>query len=699
MEYTYNSSGLLTKTEDKSNNTITTYEYDPYGNVTKIACASETDNGTALSVTDYTYDITGNLLTAQNESSVSSFIYDAAGRQVRSETDGAVSRTLYDSCGRVKQQIDSDVYDPAKDGLPSENTYSDPSAGHTYVYAENGSLTSETTKYGVKTEYTYTDVGNLYKKHFDIYDYYYLDDGSIDKICVDGKTAVDYAYNVTDSGITLNDGDYVDQVIYANGDVESYQYNSSGVLTTIYKNGEEAPDAYWVQKVHPIQKLPETYNQETKLHYLYDKENNKVSAYDLDPDDPYQWLHYLAPNDQKAELHDETENDAAELSGIYFGTPFSISSGGSQIKNTVGELSSTYTMETDENDVLVSDGITAGESVVLPAAYSYDEDGRNIKKSVTVGGNSTLDLMLEYDEDGRITGSGSGSAISRYAYDDSDQLIRTDNSASGSASSYEYDSRGNMLSKKLYDYTTGALNGLTPKETTSFTYANSGWKDQLVAVNGTELTYDESGNLRAYGDKTYSWSHGTRLESIKDGEKEYSYVYDEGGIRFSKTVNGETTQFYYTGGLLPAQKTGDDVIFFQYGAGGIPLGFVYNGVQYFYITNQLGDVAGIADSQGELFVQYTYDEWGKPIETLTRYGTQEEKEIAEINPLRYRGYYYDSETGYYYLQSRYYNPEWGRFISPDSFGYIDNSTRMGFNAYVYCVNSPLMKSDRSHVVL
>ena len=116
MEYTYNSSGLLTKTEDKSNNTITTYEYDPYGNVTKIACASETDNGTALSVTDYTYDITGNLLTAQNESSVSSFIYDAAGRQVRSETDGAVSRTLYDSCGRVKQQIDSDVYDPAKDG-------------------------------------------------------------------------------------------------------------------------------------------------------------------------------------------------------------------------------------------------------------------------------------------------------------------------------------------------------------------------------------------------------------------------------------------------------------------------------------------------------------------------------------------------------------------------------------------------------
>lgn len=61
---------------------------------------------------------------------------------------------------------------------------------------------------------------------------------------------------------------------------------------------------------------------------------------------------------------------------------------------------------------------------------------------------------------------------------------------------------------------------------------------------------------------------------------------------------------------------------------------------------------------------YTYDEWGKPIETLTRYGTENEQKIAEINPLRYRGYYYDSETGYCYLQSRYYNPEWGTFISP-----------------------------------
>ncbi len=132
------------------------------------------------------------------------------------------------------------------------------------------------------------------------------------------------------------------------------------------------------------------------------------------------------------------------------------------------------------------------------------------------------------------------------------------------------------------------------------------------------------------------------------------------------------------------------VHFAQYG---VPRGFVYNSVQYFYITNQLGDIIGITDLEGRPIIRYTYDEWGAVLLSETRDNTAEQKKIAEINPLRYRGYYYDTETGYYYLQSRYYNPEWGRFISPDNFSYIDNSTRLGFNAYIYCTNNPVMFVD------
>ena len=692
MEYTYNSDGTLSKSEDVLNGNAVTYQYDPYGNVTKVASTSQTDEGAALSVTDYTYDILGNLLTAQSDSSTASYIYDAAGRQLRSDTDGSVSRTLYDNRGRVVQQIDPDVYDPAKDGLPAENTYSDPSAGHTYEYAENGNLVSETTKYGMETKYTYSKIGNLIQKHFDLYDYYYLENGKIDKICVDGETVVDYAYNVTDSGITLNDGDYVDQIAYSNGDTESYQYNGAGTLTAIYKNGEEKPQAYWVHNVNQLQKLPETYNGETKMHYLYDESNHTVSGYVLaDDGNILQYIvNYLEPKDPVFDLTGQTAETA--FSGTVFSTAFSLSSNENHIVNTAGEISSTYTYETDENGVLVSDGITFGENTVLPTSYIYDDSGRNTKKVIQTT-NGAAEFSVQYDENGMLTGSGANEITAHYIYDESGQLIRTNDRYAEDTSVYEYDSRGNMISKKQYDYSTGDLNGLAPKETTTFTYANSGWKDQLVSVNGEELTYDENGNLRTYGDQTFSWSHGTRLESITDGENEYSYVYDENGIRFSKTVNGTTTQFVYLGGMLMAQKTGDDVLFFQYGAGGVPLGFVLNGVQYFYITNQLGDIIGITDSTGDAFVMYSYDEWGNPIQTITRDNTAEQNKIAEINPLRYRGYYYDAETGYYYLQSRYYNPEWGRFLSPDAFSYIDNSTRLGFNAYIYCTNNPVMYTD------
>ena len=692
MEYTYNSDGLISKSEDTVNGNVVTYQYDSYGNVAKVASTSQTDDGNALSVTDYTYDVLGNLLTAQSDSSASSYVYDAAGRQLRSDTDGSVSRTLYDDRGRVVQQIDPDVYDPAKDGLPQQNTYSDSSAGHTYAYAANGNLVSETTKYGLETEYTYSKIGNLLQKHFDLYDYYYLENGKIDKICVDGETVVDYAYNVTDSGITLNDGDYVDQIAYSNGDTENYKYNSAGTLTAIYKNGEEKPREYWSHSVDLYSMLPSTRNYETGLCYKYDEEKNEVSVFNSTN-------LYIDTQPVQIYTSTQTEADAATdtpatstVSGNVFSTDFSIFTNGSKIVNTAGEISSTYTYETDENGVLVSDGITFGENTVLPTSYIYDDSGRNTKKVIQTT-SGAAEFSVQYDENGMLTGSGANEITARYTYDESGQLIRTNDRYAEDTSVYEYDSRGNMISKKQYDYSTGDLNGLAPKETTTFTYANSGWKDLLVSVNGEELTYDENGNLLTYGDKTFSWCHGTRLESITDGENEYSYIYDENGIRFSKTVNGETTQFNYVGGLLLSQKCGDEVIFFQYGAGGVPLGFVYNGVQYFYITNQLGDVLGITDDTGDAFVMYSYDEWGNPIQTVTRDNTAEQNKIAEVNPLRYRGYYYDTETGYYYLQSRYYNPKWGRFISPDNFGYIDNSTRLGFNAYIYCTNNPVMYTD------
>ena len=329
----------------------------------------------------------------------------------------------------------------------------------------------------------------------------------------------------------------------------------------------------------------------------------------------------------------------------------------------IGSFSNAYTFE----DVGEDKTTTLVQSVVTPAGtYSYT-----------------------YDNIGNILSITDGTYTATYAYDSLNQLVRANDARAGKTYTYSY-SNGNITEKKEYAYTTGELGEVL--ETKNWTYGDSVWSDLLTDFNGTAITYDEVGNPLTIGSKELSWL-GRQLTQITDGEEKISYAYNGDGQRVSKTVNGTTTQFAYLGGRLMAQKTGEDVIFFQYGAGGVPLGFVYNGVQYFYVTNQLGDIIGITDATGDAFVMYSYDEWGNPIQTITRDNTAEQNKIAEINPLRYRGYYYDTETGYYYLQSRYYNPKWGRFISPDNFGYIDNSTRLGFNAYIYCINNPVMFTD------
>lgn len=106
------------------------------------------------------------------------------------------------------------------------------------------------------------------------------------------------------------------------------------------------------------------------------------------------------------------------------------------------------------------------------------------------------------------------------------------------------------------------------------------------------------------------------------------------------------------------------------------------------------DVVGITDAEGNMIASYSYDEWGKllSIETAEE-NNAEQLAVAEMNPFRYRGYYYDNETGMYYLQSRYYNPDLCRFISADDFDYINNNQIMNLNAYAYCVNNPVNYSD------
>jgi RHS repeat-associated protein len=152
-------------------------------------------------------------------------------------------------------------------------------------------------------------------------------------------------------------------------------------------------------------------------------------------------------------------------------------------------------------------------------------------------------------------------------------------------------------------------------------------------------------------------------------------------------VDGVLTEYYLDGYKVLLEKTGSNTIRYTYDIDGTLISFNYNGTEYYYVTNIFGDITHIIDSAGSLMVEYQYDAYGNTI-----YEYDSGLGLSEINPYRYRGFRYDNDIGLYYLQSRYYNPETGRFINAD--GIVQSSdTILGLNMYSYAENNPVMNMD------
>ena len=128
-------------------------------------------------------------------------------------------------------------------------------------------------------------------------------------------------------------------------------------------------------------------------------------------------------------------------------------------------------------------------------------------------------------------------------------------------------------------------------------------------------------------------------------------------------MNGVTTTYYYAGDALTAQKTGTQTMRFILNAAGEALGFTYGGITYYYAKNLQGDVTALTNNEGDVLARYAYDAWGRPISVTATNGNATYLAAANANPYRYRGYYYDAESGWYFLTTRYYVPEWGRFLT------------------------------------
>ena len=310
-------------------------------------------------------------------------------------------------------------------------------------------------------------------------------------------------------------------------------------------------------------------------------------------------------------------------------------------------------------------GTSSGYRTALPNYVNYRDSSGNL----IYGDN------CHYDSNGRlvkILDSGSSTTTrATYGYDQQGQL--TSATVGGTRYAYTYDTAGNLITK-----TDGGTSH-------SYTYGNGAWRDLLTAYDGKSITYSGGNPTKYYNGSTFTWTQGRKLATAKVGNTNISYTYDMAGVRSSKTVGSTTYKYTTLSGLVTRQTGGNATIDFVYDESNQPLAMKYNGKVYYYVLNAQGDVVRIINSSRSVVASYTYDPWGKIISSS---GT-----LADINPLRYRGYYYDSETGFYYLQSRYYDPEIGRFINADSYASTDATGLLSTNMFAYCENDPVNKSD------
>ena len=380
-------------------------------------------------------------------------------------------------------------------------------------------------------------------------------------------------------------------------------------------------------------------------------------------------------------------------------------------------LASKYTYPSGKTTTYTYDGLMrrikalTNTSVNIDHQYAYLASARgNTVKSTKIGWEHIGNYIYgyTYDANGNITkitrrdktvANSAYEPQQQFAYDELNQLIRADDLAKNRTEVYTYDNGGNILSTTVYPLTWGSLSGVTATDTTTYTYGDSNWKDKLTAYGDTPITYDAIGNPLTYRGYTLTWQNGRQLASMKYGAINIGFTYDVDGLRTSKTIPnvGLEHKYYYVGDRLQYETLGgSSALWYFYDADGNPSGIRYKDNSgtvndYYFVCNWRGDVIQIYNASGTLVGSYTYDAWGRVTENATSADTEN---ITETNPIRYRGYYYDTETRLYYLKSRYYDPAVKRFLNAD--GLISTGIEdVCKNMFAYCKNDSVNMADSS----
>lgn len=627
---TYTSDGLFHETTTDALGNVTSYTYDYVSGLVKTIID---DKGFRA---DYTYDANGNVISLINGTTSNSktitYTYDTFGHVTSISTGGVTYYFTYNNYNDIKTiSIGESVL--------VTNTYTNENSSNANnVYT--GKLTSSIYSYGTIS--------------FDYYEDDYYEDGSVENIYYNDVKVLSYIYN--DYGEVSSYTDYKDNVTY----YFNYDYQNR-LINVNATNGNNITYSY-DENSHLVSKTNingTNNNTYTDVNPDLDEENNVLTQESISG--KYN-INYSYSVDAFANL---------ETISYYFTSINSV-------------IDAAYTDETTtnaNNETVLTGRVSQVEFTIdndiLKFVYEYD-DYSNITK-VTKYLNNIIDY---YEEN---------------TYDIFNQLVRQDVLIDGTEyrRNYTYDTRGNIISYQYInqtdeDYITGA----------TFQYRTSGNKDELVfaTINGYNytITYSSSGQPNLY----LGWQIGYDMRNITTLENSQYYIeysYNANNIRTGKYIyNGvkDNDVAYILDGnkIIRETRTGDEnyVINYYYDSSDNVIGFEYNNNKYLYLKNLQNDIIGIVDEAGNLVVEYTYDAYGNIIKLVDTSNC----DLSTINPFRYRSYYYDKETGWYYLNSRYYNPIIGRFITMDSVEYLGASgTALSMNLFSYCENNPIINID------
>ena len=347
--------------------------------------------------------------------------------------------------------------------------------------------------------------------------------------------------------------------------------------------------------------------------------------------------------------------------------------------------------EYNELDMLRYSKVYSGSKQILSNYYSYKTNSKYqnalssiIEEESKFYGSSHYIRSYKTDSLGNVTNvSDSVFGSHAYTYNSRGFLIKEDNT------SYTYDDNGNMIISGNSTYKYDNLN-------------------RLISINGDSIFYSftNPGNPRLFKDTEYKFE-GRRLVGISedlgvDEQQTVDYTYNSNGLIIKKVLGywyaddrdseEYTTKYYYDGEKLITEIGPRNRLDFLYDENGILYGLIKDSSRkYFYIRDFMSNILGLVDDSGNIVVKYKYDAYGNRISITDTSGC----DLGNINPFRYKGYYYDDDVEMYYCKSRFYVPSWHRWLNSDSINYLEPKNITSLNLFTYCNNNPVMYVDEN----